>query len=211
MREPRSGQSRSIDILMFLLDSRRTSKSDIRVYHARLTTAIWRAHPDPDILSPFRRWIAHEMHRQAPFHTSKTSKHGAPPLGSLGHSLSANSRPRRPRKLHSRRDMVQRVREAPFPPPCPAHDRNPRPNPTQLTSHRLCSYDPNTPAADQLGQPWLTQRQWSTIDPVFSVADPHLACNNPGAPPPSYIPIAAGDNITAVYWYAKPGLPIPSF
>ena len=94
---------------------------------------------------------------------------------------------------------------------CPAHDRNPRPSPTQLTSHRLCSYDPNTPAADQLGQPWLTQRQWSTIDPVFSVADPHLACNNPGAPPPSYISIAAGDNITAVYWYAKPGLPIPPF
>ncbi|KAH6847545.1 glycoside hydrolase family 61 protein [Chaetomium sp. MPI-CAGE-AT-0009] len=62
-------------------------------------------------------------------------------------------------------------------------------------------YDPSTPAADQLGQPWMIQRQWASIDPIFSVSDPYLACNNPGAAPPAYIPVRAGDNITAVYWY----------
>lgn len=63
------------------------------------------------------------------------------------------------------------------------------------------SYDPSTPPADQLDQPWMIQRQWASIDPIFSVSDPGLACNVPGVPPPSYIPIRAGDNITAVYWY----------
>jgi hypothetical protein len=47
----------------------------------------------------------------------------------------------------------------------------------------------------------MIQRQWASIDPIFSVTDPFLACNNPGVPPPSYIPIRAGENITAVYWY----------
>ena len=45
------------------------------------------------------------------------------------------------------------------------------------------------------------QRKWATIDPIFSVLDPYLACNKPGTPPPSSIPIRAGENITAVYWY----------
>ena len=47
----------------------------------------------------------------------------------------------------------------------------------------------------------MIQRQWATIDPIFNVTDRYLACNNPGVPPPSYIPIRAGENITAVYWY----------
>lgn len=47
----------------------------------------------------------------------------------------------------------------------------------------------------------MIQRQWASIDPIFSVTDPHLACNNPGVAPPAYIPLRAGDNITAVYWY----------
>ncbi|KAL2174812.1 glycoside hydrolase family 61 protein [Thermothelomyces heterothallicus CBS 202.75] len=62
-------------------------------------------------------------------------------------------------------------------------------------------YDPNLPPETQLNQTWMIQRQWVTIDPIFTVSEPYLACNNPGAPPPSYIPIRAGDNITAVYWY----------
>ncbi|KAK4233383.1 glycoside hydrolase family 61 protein [Achaetomium macrosporum] len=62
-------------------------------------------------------------------------------------------------------------------------------------------YDPSTPTSDQLGQPWMIQREWASIDPIFSVDDKYIACNNPGTPPPSYIPIRAGDNITAVYWY----------
>ncbi|KAL2261150.1 hypothetical protein VTK26DRAFT_4624 [Humicola hyalothermophila] len=62
-------------------------------------------------------------------------------------------------------------------------------------------YDPSTPASEQLGQPWMVQRQWASIDPIFSVTDPHIACNNPGTAPPSYITIRAGDNLTAVYWY----------
>lgn len=47
----------------------------------------------------------------------------------------------------------------------------------------------------------MVQRQWDSIDPIFSVNDKYLACNNPGSPPVSYIPIRAGENITAVYWY----------
>ncbi|KAK0649025.1 glycoside hydrolase family 61 protein [Cercophora newfieldiana] len=64
-------------------------------------------------------------------------------------------------------------------------------------------YDPSEPASEQVGQPWMVQRQWVTIDPIFTVDSPYLACNTPGAPPPanSYIPISAGDNLTAVYWY----------
>jgi hypothetical protein len=47
----------------------------------------------------------------------------------------------------------------------------------------------------------MVQRIWASIDPIFSVDDKYLACNNPGTPPASYIPIVAGENITAVYWY----------
>ena len=47
----------------------------------------------------------------------------------------------------------------------------------------------------------MVQREWASIDPIFSVDDKFIACNNPGTPPPSYIPIEAGQNITAVYWY----------
>jgi len=47
----------------------------------------------------------------------------------------------------------------------------------------------------------MVQRQWDTIDPIFSVDDKHIACNTPGTPPPSSISIAAGDEITALYWY----------
>ncbi|ORY57788.1 glycoside hydrolase family 61 protein [Pseudomassariella vexata] len=62
-------------------------------------------------------------------------------------------------------------------------------------------YDPNEAAAEQEGQPWMVQRTWASIDPIFSPDDPGLACNSPAAPPPSYIPISAGENLTAVYWY----------
>ncbi|KAK4642592.1 hypothetical protein QC761_511630 [Podospora bellae-mahoneyi] len=62
-------------------------------------------------------------------------------------------------------------------------------------------YDPSTPPEEQLNKPWLTQRQWTTIDPLFSPTSPFLACNDPGTPPPSSIPISAGEVITAVYYY----------
>ncbi|KAI0893577.1 glycoside hydrolase family 61 protein [Annulohypoxylon nitens] len=62
-------------------------------------------------------------------------------------------------------------------------------------------YSPDDPLVEQEGQPWMVQRVWASIDPIFFVNDTGLACNNPGTAPPSYIPIAAGDNITAVYWY----------
>ena len=47
----------------------------------------------------------------------------------------------------------------------------------------------------------MIQRIWASINPIFSVLDHGLACNTPATPPLSYIPIQAGDNITAVYWY----------
>ncbi|KAI8623232.1 glycoside hydrolase family 61 protein [Xylariaceae sp. FL1651] len=62
-------------------------------------------------------------------------------------------------------------------------------------------YDPDLPMLEQEGQPWMIQRIWATIDPVFFVNDTALACNTPGTAPPSYIPITAGENLTAVYWY----------
>ncbi|KAG7293990.1 hypothetical protein NEMBOFW57_004051 [Staphylotrichum longicolle] len=60
-------------------------------------------------------------------------------------------------------------------------------------------YDPSTPP-DQLNQPWMIQRQWASIDPIFSVSDPGLACNVPVSRPLLH-PHPRGDNITAVYWY----------
>ncbi|KAI0975212.1 glycoside hydrolase family 61 protein [Xylaria arbuscula] len=62
-------------------------------------------------------------------------------------------------------------------------------------------YNPDEPLESQEGQPWMIQRIWASIDPIFFINDTGLACNNPGTGPPSYIPIAAGDNLTAVYWY----------
>ncbi|KAE8446402.1 hypothetical protein EG329_012007 [Mollisiaceae sp. DMI_Dod_QoI] len=62
-------------------------------------------------------------------------------------------------------------------------------------------YTPDAPAADQDGQPWLVQRKWITINPIFETDNISLACNFPGDPAPSSIPINAGDNITAVYYY----------
>jgi hypothetical protein len=47
----------------------------------------------------------------------------------------------------------------------------------------------------------MIQRAWDSIDPIFSVNDKALACNTPATAPTSYIPIRAGENITAVYWY----------
>ncbi|KAI1262756.1 glycoside hydrolase family 61 protein [Xylariaceae sp. FL1019] len=62
-------------------------------------------------------------------------------------------------------------------------------------------YDPDEPLSSQEGQPWMVQRIWASIDPIFFVNDTGLACNVPGTAPPAYIPIAAGDILTAVYWY----------
>lgn len=66
---------------------------------------------------------------------------------------------------------------------------------------QLPRYDPFTPAEDQLGQPWQVQRAWETIDPVFNVSSPFLACNTPGTTAAATIDIQAGENITALYFY----------
>ncbi|KAK0611789.1 glycoside hydrolase family 61 protein [Immersiella caudata] len=64
-------------------------------------------------------------------------------------------------------------------------------------------YDPGEPESEQLGQPWLAQYQWTTIDPIFEASSPYMPCNFPGTPPPSNhtIPLSAGDTLTAIYWY----------
>lgn len=62
-------------------------------------------------------------------------------------------------------------------------------------------YTPDAPLSDQEGKPWQVQRKWVTIDPIFSVDDKGLACNNPGTRAFAYMPIEAGQNITAVYYY----------
>ncbi|ETS73115.1 hypothetical protein PFICI_15060 [Pestalotiopsis fici W106-1] len=62
-------------------------------------------------------------------------------------------------------------------------------------------FDPNERSDEQVGQPWMVQRRWDSIDPIFHVNDSGLACNTPGTTAISYIPIRAGENLTAVYWY----------
>jgi hypothetical protein len=62
-------------------------------------------------------------------------------------------------------------------------------------------YSPYDPPETQDGQPWLIQRKWTSIDPIFDPTSTNLTCNYPGDPAPASIPIAAGDNITAVYYY----------
>lgn len=49
--------------------------------------------------------------------------------------------------------------------------------------------------------PWIAQRKWITNDPIFEVSNHSLSCNTPGTPARAYIPITAGQNITAVYAY----------
>lgn len=53
----------------------------------------------------------------------------------------------------------------------------------------------------QATAPWMVQRSWITNDPIFSPANTSLSCNTPGAPARSYIPITAGQSLTAVYAY----------
>ena len=63
------------------------------------------------------------------------------------------------------------------------------------------SYDPAEPKEEQVGKDWMVQRVWDSIDPIFFVNDTGIACNNPGTAPSSYIPIEAGQDLTAIYWY----------
>ncbi|KAH8599644.1 hypothetical protein B0O99DRAFT_590101 [Bisporella sp. PMI_857] len=62
-------------------------------------------------------------------------------------------------------------------------------------------YDPDVPFEDQDGQPWLVSRPWLSINPIFEADNASLACNVPGSPAPSSIPIVAGESITALYYY----------
>ncbi|TVY84956.1 Cellulose-growth-specific protein [Lachnellula suecica] len=62
-------------------------------------------------------------------------------------------------------------------------------------------YSPYDPPEWQDGQSWLIGRKWTSINPVFQPDNISVACNAPGNPAPASIPINAGDNITAVYYY----------
>lgn len=62
-------------------------------------------------------------------------------------------------------------------------------------------YSPYDPPEWQDGQPWLINRKWTSINPVFQPDNMSIACNAPGDPAPASIPINAGDNITAIYYY----------
>lgn len=105
----------------------------------------------------------------------------------------AGTRPRWSQQLHSPRHLVPRVYTT-IPSP-------PQSSPQRSKPSNAPSYDPNTPPESQISQPWLVQRPWDSIDPIFDHDSPHLACNRPGTAAAAYIPIDAGDEITAVYWY----------
>ncbi|KAK4225417.1 glycoside hydrolase family 61 protein [Podospora fimiseda] len=63
-------------------------------------------------------------------------------------------------------------------------------------------YDPSTAEEEQVGQPWMVQRQWRTIDPIFDAESKFMACNDPGVSVgKGYIDVEAGEEITAVYYY----------
>jgi hypothetical protein len=63
------------------------------------------------------------------------------------------------------------------------------------------SYDPFGDQATQDSAPWMVQRKWITNNPIFETNNISLSCNTPGTPARAYIPITAGQNITAVYGY----------
>jgi hypothetical protein len=63
------------------------------------------------------------------------------------------------------------------------------------------SYDPYGDQSMQDGADWMIQRKWITNDPIFETTNQSLSCNTPGTPARAYIPIQAGQNITAVYMY----------
>ncbi|KAF4621501.1 hypothetical protein G7Y89_g14572 [Cudoniella acicularis] len=62
-------------------------------------------------------------------------------------------------------------------------------------------YNPNEAPEEQDGQPWLINRKWLSIDPINDPANLSIACNTPGTPAVSSIPIKAGEDITAIYYY----------
>ncbi|KAF2246496.1 lytic polysaccharide monooxygenase [Trematosphaeria pertusa] len=63
-------------------------------------------------------------------------------------------------------------------------------------------YPGYSPFDDQTFQdeaPWMVQRKWITNNPIVETNNISLSCNDPGNPARTYIPIRAGQNITAVY------------
>ncbi|KAF1936407.1 glycoside hydrolase family 61 protein-like protein [Clathrospora elynae] len=69
---------------------------------------------------------------------------------------------------------------------------------TILTS---LSHDPFGDQILQDAAPWMVQRKCITNNPIFETTNTSLSCNTPGTPARSYIPIRAGENITAAYGY----------
>ncbi|KAI4953578.1 hypothetical protein J4E91_002425 [Alternaria rosae] len=62
-------------------------------------------------------------------------------------------------------------------------------------------YDPYGDQAIQDAAAWMPQRKWTSNNPIFETTNTSLSCNTPGTPARAYIPIRAGENITAVYAY----------
>jgi hypothetical protein len=62
-------------------------------------------------------------------------------------------------------------------------------------------YDPYGDEAMQDAADWMPQRKWTSNNPIFETSNISLSCNTPGTPARAYIPITAGQNITAVYAY----------
>ncbi|KAF2112145.1 glycoside hydrolase [Lophiotrema nucula] len=60
-------------------------------------------------------------------------------------------------------------------------------------------YDPYGGDA-QDNAPWMVQRKWITNVPIFEADNISLACNAPGNPAQTSIPINAGEDISAVYY-----------
>ncbi|KAF7670891.1 glycoside hydrolase family 61 protein [Alternaria burnsii] len=62
-------------------------------------------------------------------------------------------------------------------------------------------YDPYGDEAMQDAASWMPQRKWISNNPIFETTNSSLSCNTPGTPARAYIPIRAGENITAAYAY----------
>ncbi|KAF2033209.1 hypothetical protein EK21DRAFT_98487 [Setomelanomma holmii] len=51
----------------------------------------------------------------------------------------------------------------------------------------------------QDADPWIVQRKWITNNPIFETSNSSLSCNAPSTPARTYIPLTAGQDLTAVY------------
>ncbi|KAG9229892.1 glycosyl hydrolase family 61-domain-containing protein [Amylocarpus encephaloides] len=62
-------------------------------------------------------------------------------------------------------------------------------------------YNPDNAPEDQDGMPWQVNRRWNSINPIPDPSVLSMACNDPGTAAVASIPIEAGQDISAIYYF----------